>query len=202
MHVFSVVASVSEEAFDIFTLQRCWDSWMSAMNDTEKPDITTVKYKNTANRSNIKYQGWDVDGLKEFSDIASLIKSQCNQQYRRQTEQNYKNHVQNKLNCMYGIITDIPSENIESYIAYNDSSSDEDESVSTVQNQATNANHNFAELDNNQCDMLNDNIETQMNAPTQEMVNDDGELICKCLQFDLIQNMLNTITCFCIICRL
>ena len=25
--------------------------------------------------------------------------------------------------------------------------------------------------------MLNDNIENQMNAPTQEMVNDDGELI-------------------------
>ena len=24
--------------------------------------------------------------------------------------------------------------------------------------------------------MLNDNIETQMNAPTQQMINDDGEL--------------------------
>ena len=27
--------------------------------------------------------------------------------------------------------------------------------------------------------MLNDDIEDQMNAPTQEMVNDDGELIYK-----------------------
>ena len=73
-----------------------------------------MKFKHTANRSNIKYQGWDVD--KEFSDIASLIKLQHNQQYRQQMEQNYKNHVQNKLNCMYGIITDTPSESTESYI--------------------------------------------------------------------------------------
>ena len=94
-------------------------------------------------------------------------------------EQNYKNHVQNKLNCMYGIITATPSENTESHIAYNDLSSDEDAPVSTVQNQASNANHNITKLDNDKCDILNDNIENQMNAPTQEMVNDDGELIYK-----------------------
>ena len=34
---------------------------------------------------------------------------------------------------MYGIITDTISENTESYIVYNDLSSDEDEPVSTVQ---------------------------------------------------------------------
>ena len=44
---------------------------------------------------------------------------------------------------MYGIITDTPSENIESYIAYNDLSSDEDERVSTVPNQRTSPNHNI-----------------------------------------------------------
>ena len=94
-------------------------------------------------------------------------------------EQNYKNHIQNELNQMYGIITDTPSENTESYISCNDLSSDEDEPVSTVQNQATNVIHNIAELENDECDMLNDNIENQMNALTQEMVNDDGELIYK-----------------------
>ena len=79
---------------------------------------------------------------------------------------------------MYGIIIDKPSESTDQYIAYNDLSSDEDQPVSTEQNQAT-ANHNIAKLDNNQCDMLNNNIENQMNAPTQEIVNDDGELIYK-----------------------
>ena len=47
--------------------------------------------------------------------------------------------------------------------------------------------------------MLNDNIENQMNAPTQGTANDDGELIYKyllCLQFDLTQKMLNNIMCF------
>ena len=76
---------------------------------------------------------------------------------------------------MYGIITATPSESTELYIAYNYLSSDEDEPVSTVQDQATNANHNIAD----KCDMVNDNIENQINAPTQEMVNDGGKLIYK-----------------------
>ena len=174
--VFSDVASVSDEAFGIFTLKRCWDSWMSAMNNTETPGTATVKYKHTEHRSNIKYRGWDADGLKEFSVIATLIKSQRSQQYRQQIEENYKNHVETKLNRKYGIITPTPSKNTDSYVAYNDLPSDEDEPVSTEQNQSIIANHNIAESDSNQHDMLNDNIETQMNAPTQQMINDDGEL--------------------------
>ena len=175
LHVFSDVASVSDEAFGIFTLKRCWDSWMSAMNNIETPGIATVKYKHTANRSNIKYQGWDADGLKEFSQIASLIKLQRNQQYRHEIEQNYKTNVQNKLNCKYNIITGPPGDKPASYIAYNDLISDEDEPVSTVQNQSTDANHDIVESDNDECDMLNDDIENQLNASMQGMINDDGE---------------------------
>ena len=48
---------------------------MSTMNNTETPGIATIKYKHTANRSTIKYQGWDADGLKKFSNIASNIAS-------------------------------------------------------------------------------------------------------------------------------
>ena len=36
---------------------------------------------------------------------------------------------------------------------------------------------NKTESHSNQRDMLDDNIQNQMNAPTQEMVNDDSELI-------------------------
>ena len=35
--------------------------------------------------------------------------------------------------------------------------------------------------------MSNDNIENQMNAPTQDMVNDDGELIYLCDNYNLIK---------------
>ena len=87
---------------------------------------------------------------------------------------------------MYGIITDTPSENTESCIAYNDLSSDEDEPLSTVQNQLTSPNRNVAqcknEVNDDKCDMLNDDIENQIDARTQEMVNDDGELIYKYMQ--------------------
>ena len=153
---------------------------MSALNNIETPGIATVKYRHTANRSNIKYQCWDVAGLKEFLQIASLIKIQHSEQYRRQMEQNYKNHIKNKLNCIYGIITNTPFEHTDLYPAYNDLSSDEDETVSAVQNKSTYANHNIAEYynetDGDEYDLPDDDIENQMNAPTQEIVNDDGKL--------------------------
>ena len=173
----------------MFSLKQCWDSWMSAMNNTEIPDAATVKYKHTTNRSNIKYQGWYADGLKEFSEIAKLIKSQRSQQYRQQIEENYKKHVEHKINSKYGIITPTPSKSTDSYIAYNDLSSDEDQQASTEQNQSSNANPIIGESDGNQCDMLNDNVENQMNAPTQKMVNDDGELIYiyLCDEYNLIK---------------
>ena len=76
---------------------------------------------------------------------------------------------------MYGIIKPTSSENLDSYIAHNDFPNDEDVPVSTEQSQSINANLNIGELDNIQCNMLNDNVENQMNALTQEMVNDDGE---------------------------
>ena len=58
MHVFSDVASISDEAFGNFTLKQCWDSWMSDMNNTETPGTATIKYKHgtlqTGQTSSIK----------------------------------------------------------------------------------------------------------------------------------------------------
>ena len=118
MYVFSDVASVSDEAFGIVILQRCRDSYMSVMNNIETPGIVPVKCNHNANRSNIKYQGQDLDELQEFLKITSLIKMKRSEQHRRQIELNYKNQVQNKLNRMYDIITDTPCENTELYISY------------------------------------------------------------------------------------
>ena len=44
------------------------------------------------------------------------------------------------------------------------------------QYKSTDANHDIVESDNDECDMLNDDIENQLNASTQGMINDDGEL--------------------------
>ena len=56
---------------------------------------------------------------------------------------------------MYGISTPTPSKSSDSYITYNDLSNDQDEQVSTEQNQSMNANHNIGKSDNNQHDMSN-----------------------------------------------
>ena len=59
-------------------------------------------------------------------------------------------------------------------------SNDEDQPVSTVQDQSTNANYNIDkynnEVDGDECDLSDADTENQMNAPTQEIVNDDDEL--------------------------
>ena len=48
MHVFSDLALVSDEAFGIFTHKRCWDSWMSAMNNAET-NTSTLQTDETSN---------------------------------------------------------------------------------------------------------------------------------------------------------
>ena len=79
---------------------------------------------------------------------------------------------------MYDIITDTPYQNTELYIAFNDLSSDEDQLVSTVQNQSRNSINSIAECNNetDECVLLDEEIENQMNAPKQEMVNNYGKL--------------------------
>ena len=139
---------------------------MSAMNNTETPGTATVKHKQIANRSNIKYQGWDANGLKKFSDIAKLIKSQRSEQYRQQLEENYK--ITFKINSIVCMAL-LHLHQVKVQIC----------TFSTEQNQSTNANLYIGESDNNQHDMINDDIENQMNVPMQEMVNDDDELINK-----------------------
>ena len=81
---------------------------------------------------------------------------------------------------MYGIITDTSNENTDSYIAYNDLSSDEDKPVSKVPKQSTNTNQNIAkcnnEVNDDEFDMSNADIENQTNALTLEILNNDVEL--------------------------
>ena len=96
-------------------------------------------------------------------------------------EQNYKNHVKNKLNRKYNIITGPPVDKPASYIAYNDLLSDDDEPVSTEHYQELDNNHDIVESDGDECDISNDDIANQLNASRQGMINDDGELILKYL---------------------
>ena len=46
-------------------------------------------------------------------------------------KQNYKSHIYNKLNYMYGIMTEKVYVSTETYIAYNDLTSDDDQPVTT-----------------------------------------------------------------------
>ena len=71
--LFRDVATVSDEAFAYFTLIRCWDSWESAMKNKEIPGKATKRSMYSLEKSNKKYKGWTVEGLKRFDSIARFI---------------------------------------------------------------------------------------------------------------------------------
>ena len=67
LNLFSDVASVSKEAFDVFTLKHCWESWILVMTNLALPSTATIKYNHTVRKSNIKNQDSDSEGLEQFS---------------------------------------------------------------------------------------------------------------------------------------
>ena len=109
-------------------------------------------------------------------------------------EQNYKNYIKNKLNCMYAIITDKPNENTKSYIAYNNLISDEDGPGPIVPNQSIDTTNNNTEWNNevigNEHDLLD--AENEIKWTHQHVVwlilMISENMILHILQFDLRYN--------------
>jgi len=50
--LFSDIATISDEAFAYFTIERCWESWESAMSNNEEGKKTTVRPKYSKHKTN------------------------------------------------------------------------------------------------------------------------------------------------------
>ena len=55
--LFSDIAIIFDEAFAHFILERCWDSWVTAMENTIKPGKATTRPKYSLAKSNKKFKG-------------------------------------------------------------------------------------------------------------------------------------------------
>ena len=95
--IFSDVATVSDEAYAKFTLERCWESWLSGVLQEKNPEIMTVKANHTNDKSNKKFGGWDEEGLKRFSAIAAIVNAQRKLVERKGYEKDYMQHNYNKM---------------------------------------------------------------------------------------------------------
>ena len=126
---FSTVCTVSDEAFAIFTLERCWESWVSEMKRTIDPQEILVKPKHTKEKSNKKFGGWDQEGLKRFSTIAKIIGIERTLTRRKELEESYRQMYYDKLNSPVKDDQNTDKDYVtidNTYVAYNDLGSDED----------------------------------------------------------------------------
>ena len=119
--IFSSTCTVSDEAYGRFTLERCWDSWLSTCNKKNNPNAFIVKPKHTVLKSNKKFGGWDQEGLKRYSDIAKLVSANRKTHKRKEMEENYKeskcNQYRKQNNTPVQNASNLPT---KPYVAYND----------------------------------------------------------------------------------
>jgi hypothetical protein len=86
--VFQKTCTPSDEAFGIFTLERCWDTWLKEVVTQTRDAPRSSPY--TIKNSNQKYAGWTKLGMKRFTDIANAVMfaRECDQ--RRYMEEQYR----------------------------------------------------------------------------------------------------------------
>jgi len=92
--LFQDACTPSDEAFGIFTIERCWSNWMSEFRDNERNEIRTAQY--TKKNSNRRHGGWTIMGLQRFSDIARDVSSARSLPVRKHMEESYRKMYEDK----------------------------------------------------------------------------------------------------------
>ena len=92
--LFQDACTPSDEAFGIFTIERCWSNWMSEFRDNERNEIRTAQY--TKKNSNRRHGGWTIMGLQRFSDIARDVSSARSLPVRKHMEESYRKKYEDK----------------------------------------------------------------------------------------------------------
>ena len=130
--LFSEVATVSDEAFGYFTLERCWDSWrkFKVTNGEEQ-----IENEHSVRKSNTKFGGWKQSGPKRYSEIAKLVKISRNTEFRKGIEEEYKKQIWEQNSSLDS--TSKPTKKSDeaiTFVAYNDLDEDEEDENQTVLN--------------------------------------------------------------------
>ena len=123
--LFQRSCTISDEAFGIFTIERCWSTWLKEMTHNFVSPPRSSEY--TRKNSNKKCGGWTEIGLKHFSKIAQMVAESRESNQRKNVEERYrlshlknvqckeKTHFDNPEGSENQIITELPT-----FIPYND----------------------------------------------------------------------------------
>jgi len=86
--MFQQSCTASDEAFGIFTIERCWDAWLREESENVKSTPRSCDY--TKKNSNKKYRGWTKQGMKRFNYIAHLVNVNRDNTERKNDEETYR----------------------------------------------------------------------------------------------------------------
>ena len=182
--LFSDVATISDEAFGYFTLERCWDSW-KLFKETDGEE--KIENEHSIRKSNTKFGGWKKSGAVRFSEIAHLVKISRDTDLRKKIEQDYKKYVweennQNKVSKPSKKSDVLPRD----FVAYNDLSEDDEDDQASRNNFDTNST-NFVNSEASSSTQENDDeafeseyaMEIQTFTNSQQTSKDQNKSYCE-----------------------
>lgn len=86
--MFQRTCTISDEAYGIFTIERCWNTWWKEMEENKIAPPRTANFTNR--NSNIKCGGWTKQGLCHFSNIANIVRLSRASDKRKNAEEEYR----------------------------------------------------------------------------------------------------------------
>ena len=122
--LFSEVATISDEAFGYFTLERCWDSWQTFKETNGEEQIEN---DHSVRKSNTKFGGWKQSGPERYTEIARLVKISRDTDLRKEIEREYKNQIWEQNNKDSSSKRTRKSDDPITFVAYNDLDEDEED---------------------------------------------------------------------------
>ena len=90
---FREVCTISDEAFAIFTIDRCWNYWSKKWNNDANVSIRSSDY---ARNTNKKYGGISTQGLIRFNEIAGLVAKARRSAFRQNLEEEFRKFHEGK----------------------------------------------------------------------------------------------------------
>ena len=127
--LFSEVATISDEAFGYFTLERCWDSWQKFKETNGEEQIEN---DHSVRKSNTKFGGWKQSGPERYSEIAKLVKISRDTDLCKEIEKEYKKQIWEQNNLDSTSKPTRKSDDPINFVAYNDLDEDENKTLQHV----------------------------------------------------------------------
>ena len=86
----SKVASVSDEAFALLSIENAWDRWVFQLDNPDDDNIPATKYSQEGSQSRaLIYSGWKRIGTERFRDLQKLVKEDRRTDDRMEFEKLY-----------------------------------------------------------------------------------------------------------------